>query len=234
MFVIPAIEIQNGRCVSLHRGRLDEPQIWHVDPIKRARAWAEAGAERLHLTDFDAVAGDPDKNRDLVNEIVKKAGLPVQFGGGLQSIDAIRNRFDTGVDRIVLSSAAVHQPDLVKQAATQWPDQIVLAVDVFQGKVMAGGWRQQTAFEPDSFIRQFNGLPLAAVIVTDIDADIEDSDALAASFVTSASEASLSPTLMLISRTAMPHSRWSRNWPPRPKRRSSHVALCARWMMLHA
>lgn len=189
MFVIPAIEIQKGHCVSLHRGRLDEPQIWHVDPIKRANAWADAGATHLHLTDFDAVAGDPEANRALISDIIRKVNLPVQFGGGLHSIDAIRNWFDAGADRIVLSSAAVHQPELVKQAAVQWPNKIVLAVDVFQGKVMAGGWQQQSAFEPDSFIRNFKGDPLAAVIVTDIDADIEDSDASLALVTQLAAEA---------------------------------------------
>lgn len=177
MFVIPAIEIQNGHCVSLHRGRLEEPQIWHIDPFKRIKAWADLGAERLHLTDFDAVAGDPEKNRALITDIIRKSDIPVQFGGGLQSVDAIRHWIDAGAERIVLSSAAVHQPELVREAAQLWPDRIVLAVDVYQGKIMAGGWRHQSAFEPDSFIRYFADDPLAAVIVTDIDADIEDADA---------------------------------------------------------
>ena len=194
MFVIPAIEIQNGRCVSLHRGRLDEPQIWHVDPVARAQTWAEAGATRLHVTDFDAVAGYPETNRDLVSRIIKDAGLPVQFGGGLQTMDAIRGWFDAGADRIVLSSAAVNRPEIVKQAATQWPDRIVLAVDVFQGKVMAGGWKQQSAFDPDAFIRQFNSDALASVIVTDIDSDIEDSDA-SLSLITSLAEVATAPMI---------------------------------------
>lgn len=177
MFVIPAIEIQNGHCVSLYRGRLEEPQIWHVDPVKKANAWAEVGAERLHLTDFDAVAGDPEKNRALITDIIRKAKLPVQFGGGLQSIDAIRHWFDAGADRIVLSSAAVRKPELVHEAAQLWPGRIALAVDVYQGKVTSGGWRVQTAFDPDNFIRNFADDALAAVIVTDVDADIEDTDA---------------------------------------------------------
>lgn len=194
MFVIPAIEIQNGRCVSLHRGRLDEPQVWHVDPVARAQAWAEAGATRLHVTDFDAVAGAPDTNRDLVTRIIKEAGLPVQFGGGLQSIDAMRGWFDAGADRIVLSSAAVHQPEVVKQAATLWPERIVLAVDVYQGKVMAGGWKQQSTFDPDAFIHQFNGDALASVIVTDIDSDIENSDA-SLSLITSLAAVASAPVI---------------------------------------
>lgn len=177
MMIIPAIELQKGRCVSLHRGRLDEPQIWHVDPVKTARAWAQAGAQMLHVTDFDAVQGDPDVNRDLVSNIIRQSDLPVQFGGGLQTMDGIRRWIDAGVARIVLGSAAVHKPDLVREASRTWPDRIVLAVDVYQGMVMAGGWRTQSAFEPEPFIRNFTADPLAAVIVTDIDAAIEDADA---------------------------------------------------------
>lgn len=177
MMIIPAIELQKGRCVSLHRGRLDEPQIWHVDPVTTAQTWAQAGAQMLHVTDFDAVQGDPDVNRDLVTDIIKKADMPVQFGGGLQTMDAIRRWIDAGAARVVLSSAAVQNPTLVKEAAQTWPDRIVLAVDVYQGMVMAGGWRTQSVFEPGPFIRNFKDDPLASVIVTDIDAAIEDADA---------------------------------------------------------
>ena len=177
MMIIPAIELQKGRCVSLHRGRLDEPQIWHVDPVKTAQTWAQAGAQFLHVTDFDAVQGNPAVNRDLVENIIRKADMPVQFGGGLETMDGIRRWIDVGATRIVLSSAAVHKPDLVKEAARTWPDRIVLAVDVYQGKVMAGGWRTQSAFDPEPFIQNFTAAPLAAVIVTDIDAAIENADA---------------------------------------------------------
>jgi len=82
MMIIPAIELQKGRCVSLHRGRLDEPQIWHVDPVTTAQSWAQAGAKMLHVTDFDAVQGEPDVNRDLVTSIINKADKPVQIGAG--------------------------------------------------------------------------------------------------------------------------------------------------------
>lgn len=177
MIIIPAIELLKGHPVSLHRGRLDEPQIWHVDPVKTAKQWVQAGAKMIHVTDFDAVQGDPEMNRDLVTDLIRKADGPVQFGGGLQTMDAIRRWIDAGAARIVLSSAAVHKPDVVKEAAQTWPDRIVLAVDVYQGKVMAGGWRTQSAFEPDAFIRNFTNDPLASVIVTDIDAAIEDADA---------------------------------------------------------
>ncbi len=173
MMIYPTIELQNGRCVSLRRGRLDEPEIWHVDPVERAARFGEAGAEWIHITDFDGVAGE-DTNRDLLIEMIQTAKVPVQLGGGFKSLDGISEWIDLGVGRIVLSSVATVNPQLVKQAAKLYPDQIVLAVDVYQGAVMSGGWRHKTSFKPDEFIDSYNDDPLAAVIVTDIDADIDE------------------------------------------------------------
>ncbi|MEL7344906.1 MAG: HisA/HisF-related TIM barrel protein, partial [Pseudomonadota bacterium] len=81
MLLIPAIELQSGRCVSLHRGRIEEPQIWHVDPVETAKGFAQAGAQWLHITDFDAVDGSQG-NSDIVRDIVRKCGIAVQYGGG--------------------------------------------------------------------------------------------------------------------------------------------------------
>ncbi|RYG90693.1 1-(5-phosphoribosyl)-5-[(5-phosphoribosylamino)methylideneamino] imidazole-4-carboxamide isomerase [Loktanella sp. IMCC34160] len=194
MIIYPTIELQKGRCVSLHRGRLEEPQIWHVNPVDRARSFAAAGASWMHLTDFDAVAGNEETNADLVQEIIRAVGIPVQYGGGVKSMDQIAHWAEAGAGRIVISSAAVTQPQLVKDAAHAYPDQIVVAVDVYKGKVMSGGWRESTAFAPEDFIRQFDRDPLAAMIVTDIDADIAESDASLA-MITRAAELASAPVI---------------------------------------
>ena len=160
MMIYPTIELQNGRCVSLHRGRLEEPQIWHVDPVAKAHSFAEDGAEWMHLTELDWVAGGMGSD-DLVKNILRNSGIPVQLGGGFRSLDQIAKWIDLGAGRIVVGSFAVHSPDLVKAAAKRFPDQIVLTVD---------------AIRPEDFIAAFREDPLAAVIITDIDADIADSD----------------------------------------------------------
>ena len=179
MILYPTIELQNGRCVSLFRGRLEEPQIWHVDPVEKAKAFASAGAEWLHVTDFDAISGE-DRNRDLIDEIIRKAGLPVQLGGGFRTLQGIEEGLERGAGRIVVGTLALLQPDLVKQAAKLYPDQIALAIDVYQGRVMSDGWRQASAFTAEEFLTMFERDPLAAIIVTDIDADLDESeDALA-------------------------------------------------------
>ncbi len=175
MIIYPTIELQNQRCVSLYRGRLDEPQIWHVDPLKKARSFAEAGAEWIHVTDFDGIAGK-GTHRELLIEMIHGAGAPIQLGGGFRSLDGIAEWIDLGVGRVVVSTLAATHPDIVKQAAKRFPDQIVIALDVFQGRVMTEGWRTSSAITPEAFLAAYETDPLAAIIVTDVDADVEDSD----------------------------------------------------------
>lgn len=176
MILYPTIELQAGRCVSLFRGRLAEPQIWHVNPVEMAQRFSEAGAEWLHVTDFDGVVGSGNNN-DIVEEIIRHAKIPVQLGGGFRTLDAIASWIDKGAGRIVVSTLAVINPELVKQAAKLYPDQIVIAVDIFEGKVMTHGWQEPSTFEPQAFVESYTEDPLAAVIITDIDVETGDKDA---------------------------------------------------------
>ncbi len=175
MILFPTIELQNGQCVTLNRGNVDEPTIWHVDPVKRAREFAAAGAEWLHVTDLDAVT-DVGVNNELVQEIIRQAGIPVQLAGGFRTMEHIETAVERGTGRVVIGTAAVRDPDFVKQAAKLHPDQIVLAVDVYQERVVIDGWRASTAFEPMRFVREFSTAPLAAILVTDVDNYAGDSD----------------------------------------------------------
>lgn len=175
MQIYPTIELQNGRCVSLHRGRLDDAEIWHVDPVRKAREFAQAGANWIHVTDFDGVAGTGENN-SLLRAIIRGAEAPVQLGGGFRALDTISDWIDIGAGRIVVGTMAVTNPKSVKQAAKYHPDQIVLAVDVFKDRVMCDGWRTASAFSPEDFIANFADDPLAAIIITDISADIGETE----------------------------------------------------------
>jgi len=176
MMIFPTMELQNGRCVTLEKGRLDSAMIWHVDPVETARGWAASGAQWMHLTDFNALDGD-DANKELVEEIIRAAGIPVQLGGGMRTRESIEYWIDKGAGRIVVGTLAARDPELVKELARSYPDQIVLAVDVWQGRVMTEGWRQSGAFTPEGFIEAFGDVPFAGIVVTDIDSDVEDLDA---------------------------------------------------------
>lgn len=176
MQLYPTIELQNGKPVNLHRGRLDEPQIWHVDPVEKAREFAQAGAEWINVTDFDAITGSEPQDA-LLTEIIRAAGVPVQVGGGVRSRERIEALLDLGAGRVVVGTSALTNPDMVKEAAKYHPDQVVLALDVFEGQVMSEGWRTTSAFAPGDFLGWFADDPLAAVIITDIDSDIGESEA---------------------------------------------------------
>ena len=173
LMIIPALEIMDEQCVSLNRGNTDQPMVWHIDPVEKAKEFAVAGVEWMHLTDFDAIAGSR-KNHDLKLEIIRHAGIPVQMGGGLRSISQIDEWIELGVGRIVVSTLAAINPQMVKAIAKQHPDQIVVAVEIWQGRVMTHGWTEPSVFTPLAFVREYQSVPLAGMIVTDIDADIEN------------------------------------------------------------
>ena len=172
MDLIPLIELLDGRCVSLFRGRLEEPQIWHVDPVAKATEFAQIGAEWIHITDFDALQGN-DGNSEVIKEIIRTVPASVQLGGGFRSLKQIEEWIEAGAGRIVVGTLALQQPDIVKEAARMFPDQIVVAVDVYEGSVASDGWRGKAALTPSALIEAFADTPLAAFIITDIDADIE-------------------------------------------------------------
>ncbi|GHE86478.1 1-(5-phosphoribosyl)-5-[(5-phosphoribosylamino) methylideneamino] imidazole-4-carboxamide isomerase [Aliiroseovarius zhejiangensis] len=176
MIIYPTLELQNGRCVTLHRGRLEEPSIWHVDPVETAQGFAEAGAEWIHITDFDAVDGKGE-NAALIERIIEQAGCSVQIAGGIRTRDMVENWIEKGAGRVVLGSIAARDPDMVKELANRHPDQIVLAADVWQGQLMTDGWRNPVAITPEDFLASYADVPLASVLITDIDSDIDQPDA---------------------------------------------------------
>lgn len=176
MIIYPTLEILNGKCVSLTRGRLDEPVLWHVDPVETARKFADAGAEWMHVTDINGLIGDGDNN-ELVEQIIRTARVPVQLGGGFRTEAQVAGWIDRGAGRIVVGTMAARNPDLLRELAKFHPDQIVMALDIYEGAVVTDGWRERSSFAHDTFIAAFDSDPLAGIIVTDVDSHIDQRDA---------------------------------------------------------
>ncbi len=168
MIIYPDIELQGGQCVNLFRGHRDKPVVYDMSPLDAAMDCAAQGAEWLHVVDLDAVFGDGD-NHDLVAELIRRAGAPVQVAGGIRTIDTVRNWIEAGAGRVVIATAAVKDPHFVNAATTAYPGQVVISIDARDGKVVSDGWRETTIFSPVEFAKQFQALPLAAIIFTDID-----------------------------------------------------------------
>ena len=127
MVIYPTIELQDTRPVSLFLGKLEEPQIWHVDPIEKAQEFSRAGASWVHITDFDAITGQVSLNKKLIEKLIIETPTPIQLGGGIRSMQRIEEWLEAGAGRIVIGTIATTNPDLVKEAASHRPHGAIAA-----------------------------------------------------------------------------------------------------------
>lgn len=176
MELYPVIELLKGQAVSLRRGRIDEPELRDKDPLETARQYIDAGARWIHITDFDAMFGE-DTHADIVASIIRMPGVSVQVSGGFRTEARVRQYLDLGAARIVMGTVAVRHPAWVRRVVKYHPDQIVLSVDVWRGQVMVDAWQEPSVIPPGEVIESFAESPLAAVKITDIDNDIDATEA---------------------------------------------------------
>ena len=144
MILYPAIDIRGGRCVRLIEGDFDRETTYDSDPSAAARRWVEAGADWLHIVDLDgAVEGRP-VNRGAVGRIRASVDVSIQLGGGLRRLSDLEETFDAGVDRVILGTVALRDPELVSSAVARWGDRIAVALDARDGRLATDGWLGQT------------------------------------------------------------------------------------------
>ena len=171
MIFFPAIDLKDGQCVRLLRGDMAQATVFSDDPAGQAAAFAAAGAEWLHVVDLDgAFAGRP-VNGDAVAAILAAVDVPVQLGGGIRDSATIARWLETGVGRVVLGTAALDDPDLVRQACRQFPGRVAVAVDVRDGLVATRGWAEASDVPALDLARRFEDAGVAAMIYTDIARD---------------------------------------------------------------
>jgi phosphoribosylformimino-5-aminoimidazole carboxamide ribotide isomerase len=170
MIVTPAIDLLGGKAVRLHQGRYDQVTVFDDDPPARARTW-RGRAERLHVVDLEGARAGKAVQEALVREIAGAFGGPVQVGGGVRTREAFESYLALGVDRVVLGTAAVRLPDLVRALARDYPGKVVLAVDAKDGLVATDGWEQTSSVTAIDVARSFEGSPLAALLYTDVARD---------------------------------------------------------------
>ncbi len=171
MIVFPAIDLKDGACVRLRRGVMSQATVFATDPAAQARQFADEGATWLHVVDLDGAMQGVQVNGAAVEAILGAVDIPVQLGGGIRDLDAIANWFDRGVTRVVLGTAAVKDPDLVRQAGATHPRRIAVAIDARNGQVSVDGWVADGGRDALTVARQFNAAAIAAFVYTDIDRD---------------------------------------------------------------
>jgi phosphoribosylformimino-5-aminoimidazole carboxamide ribotide isomerase len=169
--LIPAIDLKGGHCVRLKQGRMEDATDYGDDPVAMARRWQAQGARRLHLVDLDgAFAGHPE-NRTVVQSICMALDIPVQLGGGLRDLANIEQTLDLGVQRVILGSAAVSNPELVTEACRRFPGRICVGIDAKGGMVAVHGWGDVTDVTAVDLARRFEDAGVTAIIYTDIARD---------------------------------------------------------------
>ncbi|MDE1904305.1 MAG: 1-(5-phosphoribosyl)-5-[(5-phosphoribosylamino)methylideneamino]imidazole-4-carboxamide isomerase [Alphaproteobacteria bacterium] len=171
MIVYPAIDLKDGRCVRLVRGEMKSATVFNDDPAAQARTFAAAGAAWIHVVDLDgAFAGKP-KNAAAVEAIVKAAPVKVQLGGGIRDEATLEAWLGQGVARVVLGTAAVKNPNLVRAACRRWPGRVALGIDARGGTVAVEGWAETASVAALDLARRFEDAGAAAIIYTDIERD---------------------------------------------------------------
>jgi phosphoribosylformimino-5-aminoimidazole carboxamide ribotide isomerase len=157
--------------VRVVRGDLATATVFNKDPAEQAKAWVAAGFDWLHVVDLNGSVEGRAINDAAVEAILTSVSIPVQLGGGIRSLASVEGWIEAGVSRVILGTAAVRDPELVKTAARRWPEQIAVSVDVRKGKVAVQGWTEDTALDAITVARQFEDAGVAALIITDIDRD---------------------------------------------------------------
>ncbi|MEA2707224.1 MAG: phosphoribosylformimino-5-aminoimidazole carboxamide ribotide isomerase [Gemmatimonadaceae bacterium] len=168
MQVIPAIDLRDGACVQLVGGSYAHERVRINDPIGVAAGWAAAGFKRLHVVDLDAATGR-GTNREMVNRLLAANGLSMQCGGGVRDLESIEELFAAGASEVVLGTKAIEDREWLEQAATTYPDRLIVAADARGRKVATHGWSQTLSVDVTSLVKDLNRLPLAAILVTAID-----------------------------------------------------------------
>ena len=171
MIIYPAIDLKAGKCVRLYKGDMNKDTVYNDNPEAQALEWARCGFNWLHIVDLDGAIGGMPANHHAVRKIIKAVDLPVQLGGGIRTYAQIRHWIEEGVSRVILGTAAVNDPDLVKQACNDFPGQIAVGIDALDGIVMTQGWVDASQIQAADLARMFEDVGVAAIIYTDINRD---------------------------------------------------------------
>ncbi|HIA46609.1 MAG TPA: 1-(5-phosphoribosyl)-5-[(5-phosphoribosylamino)methylideneamino]imidazole-4-carboxamide isomerase [Candidatus Hydrogenedentes bacterium] len=170
MRIVPAVDIRGGLCVNLVQGNYDQETVFSDDPVDQAVQWHKQGGGIVHIVDLDgAKAGRCCIEDEL--KAMRDAAVPVEVGGGIRNMDTISMLFDLGAERVILGTAAHADPDFLKAAADEFPDQIVVGIDAKDGKVALSGWLDVTATDAEAFALQVEAFGVSRIIYTDINSD---------------------------------------------------------------
>ncbi len=171
MNIIPAIDLIGGQAVRLMKGDYNKVTVYSDAPAEVAKSFEESGAKFLHIVDLDGAKEGSTANFETIQSIVAKTNLSVEVGGGIRSMDTVKKYIEIGVDRVIIGTAAVTDPDFLKSAVAAYPDHIAVGIDIKDGMVAIKGWTEVSALSCFDFCKSVQDLGVKTIICTDISKD---------------------------------------------------------------
>ena len=171
MILYPAVDIYRGKAVRLVEGDFDAQTVYHDDPLEAARSWVEAGARYLHVVDLDGAKTGEPRSIEHLRRIVRETGVPVQYGGGLRTLPAVREALRAGAERAIVGTAAFRDVDFLDDIVSAYGTRIVVSVDVRGGLISTSGWTQTTRMPAPEAMRRLGDRGVRSFVYTNVDRD---------------------------------------------------------------
>ena len=171
MKIFPAIDIKDKKCVRLVKGDFDKKTEYELSPIDQAGKFKDHGFKNLHIVDLDGALTGVTVNLDIIKDIIGKFNLNIEVGGGIRNIDSIKEYIDTGVEKVILGSAAIKDKNFLKEACVKFPDKIALGLDAKDSYLSVSGWKENSNQLTLDYLKEVNGYGISRLIYTDINRD---------------------------------------------------------------
>ena len=171
MRIYPAIDIKDGKCVRLFKGRFDDVTVYGDSPAEMAKKWESQGGEFIHVVDLDGALKGHGVNAEKIKEICDSVSVPVQTGGGIRTMEDIEAKLACGINRVIIGTKAVSDSDFVKEAVAKYGDKIVIGIDAKDGMVAVEGWEKTSDFTAVEFAKKMVSLGVKTIVYTDIATD---------------------------------------------------------------
>jgi phosphoribosylformimino-5-aminoimidazole carboxamide ribotide isomerase len=169
--LIPAVDLQGGKCVRLYKGEREMKTVYSNNPVEVALKWQSEGASRLHLVDLDGAFEGKPVNSTVISAIASKLHIPLQLGGGIRDAENVRRVLELGVSKVILGTAAVEKPEMLKELLDRYQDRIIVGIDARDGVVAVKGWVENSQRKAVDFALEMQDLGVREIIYTDISRD---------------------------------------------------------------
>jgi len=171
MLVIPAIDLKDGHCVRLLQGKKEAVTTYSNDPANTAKRWESYGARLLHIVDLDGAFTGSQKNLQAIIKIRQSVKIALQVGGGIRNIGNVMNLFSAGIDRIIIGTAAIEDPEFLTYACNKYPGKVLIGIDAINGMVAIKGWEEVTSVKAKELVKRLEMVGVSGIIYTDISRD---------------------------------------------------------------